>query len=212
MVHSLQKEIDNIENIGVLNVVNKPQTKEVIPLHEIFVTKYDNILKRWKAKCRFVARGDLQTTLGDFYSPVASCVTLRMFLTICTTFDGSIRQLDVTGAFLYGRLESPVYIQLPKGHQEYSKTVPVKVWECYSSLYGLVEAPQIWNQTIDKTLTEMGLQALVSEPCLYLKRNAEQDLLMILVLYVDDVLYCGTFDELESFEASISEEISDQIT
>ena len=42
--------------------------------------------------------------------------SLRIFLALSTQFDSGVKQIDVTSAFLYGKLDKPVLLELPQGH------------------------------------------------------------------------------------------------
>ena len=202
------KEIHNLEVTGGMTVVNTPANVEIIKILELFVVKRDNISNNWKAKVRIVARGDLQQSFGDFYAPVASVVAFRLFITLSTLFPTTIRQLDVTSAFLYGRLSNPIYITLPQGHVH--KGGSSKVWRSMSAIYGLVQSPKIWNETIHSFLSSYGFRALTSETCLYTK-NSQQHIAhaeLILLLYVDDVLYTGLSAAIQDFESTITKKFN----
>ena len=59
----------------------------------------------------------------------------------------SLHQLDVTTAFLNGKLEEVVYMRQPEGFiaegQEHL------VCRLKRSIYGLKQSPRLWNATID---------------------------------------------------------------
>ena len=196
------KEMTNLEQIGQMTVVPRPTKAQVIPLLELFTVKHDNIKQEWIAKCRFVARGDLKDTVGDFYSPVASMLGLRMFLFLSSAFPPSIRQLDVSSAFLYGKMDTPIFIHLPQGHPQKQKQE--MVWTTKSAIYGLVQAPAVWHETIENSLKDFGLTPLVSERCLFAQHENDR-LVMLLLLYVDDILYIGNPDLVSKFESHISQ-------
>ena len=42
-VQAYQSEIDSLESVGQLQVVLRPQNKEVLPILELFTYKYDGI-------------------------------------------------------------------------------------------------------------------------------------------------------------------------
>ena len=111
------REIKNIEETGNLIVVERPKHVSVIQILELFVTKYNNILNEFKAKCRIMVQGDTKPDHPSFFSPVANIVSFRVFLIFALTFDTTIYQLDVSNAFLYGSLPKPVYLELPVGRR-----------------------------------------------------------------------------------------------
>ena len=187
-----------------MQVVPTPQGKEIIKILELFVVKYDNLENKHKAKVRFVARGDLVKDEKRYYSPVASHVAMRLFTIICVGLKMiPIQQLDISNAFIYGRLKENIYIQLPKGHPE--KDGQRKVWMTQSSIYGLCQSPMIWNKNIDKFLRRYGCRSLVTEPCIYILGDFK-NLKLILILYVDDILFSGQEKELIRFKNSMQQQ------
>ena len=144
------REITNIETIGSFEIVPRPTSSTVVPILELFTSKFDNILKRSIAKCRIVARGDTQPKRWDVYSPVAGVTALRLFCTVTTYFECRMSQMDVSGAFLYGKLKHPIYLELPRGHK--MRRGRGMVWKTHTALYGLVEAPAVWNRTLRTSL------------------------------------------------------------
>ena len=161
--------IQSLQTTANMTVVKRPHDARIIPILEIFTTKRDGISGFWKAKCHIVGRGDLQFTPTTYFAPVASIVALRLFIFFSSCFQTSIHQLDVKTAFLYGRLCKPIYLQLPVGHP--SRSESKKIWKTSTAVYGLVEAPQVWNRTIHNFLTEFGYPALLTECCMYVRHG-----------------------------------------
>ena len=105
-----------------MTVTALPPNKKPINILELFSVKFENVLNKKLCKVRFVASGDLLVKKSIFFSPVASQVGLRVFL-IMAMLHGyrKIAQLDVSTAFIYGRLDDFIYITLPIGHPKRSK-------------------------------------------------------------------------------------------
>ena len=95
--------------------------------------------------------------------------------------------------------ENPVYIQLPPLWKEYCKARgleydPTDLIELGKAQYGQTDAARRWVELFIKILTEEGGPELVRskiDPCLLYKRDDEDNLLAIVVFYVDDGWYCG---------------------
>ena len=197
-------EISNLERVGEMMSVPLPLFPiHIIKIRELFSTKIDPITGKFVYKVRIVARGDLEPAHDDVavYSPVAGMTALRLFTFLATNFSSSIAQLDVSAAFLYGRLERDIYIALPKGHPDAAKG---HVWKTRCALYGLVEAPKLWNNTIHTFLVNFGLFALRSEKCLYVKHSPTGEIVLLVLLYVDDILFVGSSEEMKIFSETIS--------
>ena len=194
-------EVNKLATQGEMTVVRRPHNKRVIKIRELFSVKYDNILGKWICKVRIVARGDLEESEEFVYAPVANMVALRIFVILSLEFGVDFRQLDIASAFLYGRVSEPIFIELPEGHPE--KDGGAFVWQTHCAIYGLAEAPRIWHATIDDFLKKFGLCSLVTENCLYVKK-IDSKIVLVVLLYVDDILYCGTDIQVREFESAIS--------
>lgn len=87
-------------------------------------------------------------------------------------------QFDVSTAFLNGEIKEQIFMEAPEA-------VKVKENQCLKlikALYGLKQAPKCWNDKMDATLVELGLEATQSDRCLYANENRT----IYLMLYVDD--------------------------
>ena len=60
--------------------------------------------------------------------------------------------MDVKSAFLHGELNEEIYMQKPKGFQEYLSLV----FRLKKSLYGLTQAPRAWYAKMDSFLLSIG--------------------------------------------------------
>ena len=54
----------------------------------------------------------------------------------------------------------------------------------------------MWNNTLNKVLTEMDLIRCKREPCLYIKRNKNGKIASLLAVYVDDIIISGVENEI----------------
>ena len=159
-------------------------------------------------KVRICARGDQlkSVELFELYSPVVSSMSLKLFLSIAGSFESDIHQFDVSTAFLYSRTEKPLFYKLPRGHPEYSKSGK-KVWKAYMALYGLRTAPKEWNSTFSSALEKFGFRALFMDACFFFKSTTGKvkDATCILILYVDDAMFCGENNEVSALEKFLCE-------
>ena len=133
---SYQQEIESLEKVGQMEVINRnevPETEKIVPVHEIYVVKVDSVTGQERFKTRIVARGDLQSNDElDIYAPVLGQDALRILFMVAASQRLKLCQCDISTAFLYGRLEKPVYLELPEGHQK--KKEKTKTWKSYSSI------------------------------------------------------------------------------
>jgi hypothetical protein len=74
-----------------------------------------------KHKARLVARGFTQQhgiDYADTFSPVVKSATVRLVLSLAASCGWSLRQVDVSNAFLHGFLSKDVYLQQPPYYED----------------------------------------------------------------------------------------------
>jgi len=95
--------------------------------------------------------------------------------------------LDVETAFLYGKLEEEIYMEIPMGYQD-----PVKdnVLKLQMAMHGLVQAAQKWFKHLSDVLITLGFKPCKSDPCLMYRVN--ENGLCIILMYLDNNLIVGS--------------------
>nr|GEY74562.1 hypothetical protein [Tanacetum cinerariifolium] len=78
----------------------------------------------------------------EVFSPVARIEAIRLFLAYVSFKDFIVYQMDVKGAFLYGKIEEEVYVYQPPGFGD--PDFLDKVYKVKKELYGLHQAPRAW--------------------------------------------------------------------
>jgi ATP-binding cassette subfamily B (MDR/TAP) protein 1 len=111
----------------------------------------------------------------------------------------------VKTAFLHGELEEEIYMLQPEGFAETGKEN--LVCRLNKSLYGLKQAPRCWYKRFDSFIISLGYNRLSSDHCTYYKRFEENDVFIILLLYVDDMLVIGpNKDRVQELKAQLARE------
>ena len=126
--------------------------------------------------------------------------------------------MDVNTAFIQSELVDgeelymdmpPIYEWLLKNENatDFPKealNTEYKTVKLVKSLYGAKQAPRIWNRKIDNFFKEHGLIPLKSDPCCYIKTI--DDRILIICIYVDDLLICGSNNEdIKQFKIKLNE-------
>ena len=120
------------------------------------------------------------------YSPVAHAASIRLVLALAVSLRLHLRQFDIKIAFLYGRL--------PAHHPVPPKGVPVApghVLQLARAMYGLKNAPLLFNRHLDTSLGKLHFKRSHYDPCVYFRRDSDGGLL-ILAVVVDDILLAAS--------------------
>jgi histone deacetylase 1/2 len=90
---------------GTWTLVPTPPGRNIIGSRWVFKTKHKADGSVDKFKARLVAQGFTQCygiNYLDTFSPVIKHATVRLVLTLAVSRNWSVRQLDISNAFLYG--------------------------------------------------------------------------------------------------------------
>ena len=129
--------------------------------------------------------------------------TVKAVLSIAAQNKWKVYQMDVKSTFLNVVLMEEVYVEQPLGYEK--KGQEHKVCRLKKPLYGLKQAPRAWYSRIDSYLLENGFEKCDGEPTIYIKEKESK--ILIVVLYVDDVIFIGNDDYLiENFKSVMKEE------
>lgn len=128
---------------GTWEVVKKPEGKIPVGCKWVFTVKYNSDGSIERHKARLVAKGYTQTYSIDYqetFAPMAKINTVRVLLSLAANLDWCLHQLDLKNPFLNGELMEEVYMDLPPGFDEGSKSG--KVSKLKKFLYGLKQSPK----------------------------------------------------------------------
>ena len=139
---------------------------------------------------------------SDNYAPVGNDVTFRIVMVLRLMFGFHAVLLDVETAFLYGKLEEEIYMEIPSGYKEvYQEAEKGTVLKLQMAMYGLVQAARQWFKCLSDVLISLGFKPCESDPCLMYRVN--ENGLCIILMYVDDNLIVGSNKAI----AQVTEEI-----
>jgi hypothetical protein len=145
--------------------------------------KSDGSLDKYKG--RLVAKGFKQRygiDYGDTFSPVVKPATIRVVLSLAVSQGWSLRQLDVSNAFLHGHLEEDVYMKQPPGYED--RNFPGYVCKLDKALYGLKQAPRAWYSRLSTKLQMLGFQASKADTSLFFLRKVHLLCLFLSMLMI----------------------------
>ena len=116
------------------------------------------------------------------FSPVVKWETIRILLWHAINKDLSIKQIDISNAYLYGAIDKTIYLEQPPGFVE----DPNKVCQLNKALYGLRQSGRIWHKLLTDIIVQCGYRQSKADQCMFL---AEQN--KYVLIYVDDLLLIG---------------------
>ncbi|CAI7807374.1 unnamed protein product [Closterium sp. NIES-53] len=140
-----------------------------------------------KFKARWVVRGFDQEHGRDFtetFAPVSRHTSLRILLAVVAMKKKKLRQIDVANAFLYAPVDAEIYVELPhSSHGEPNQ------------------------QYLHARLTRIGFKQLPHNQGMY--RFTKDDGYILLIVYVDDLLYIGSSDNVTTwFEGELEKDLT----
>ena len=195
--NAIKDELKSIEENKVWTLVDRPtvtldgKRANIIDSRWVFKRKVNSEGKT-TFKARLVVRGfkdKKEYELRETYAPVSRLSVIRSALAVVNKYDLEVVQLDVKTAFLNGILDGEIYMEIPDGLEVSASNRQNKVCKLEKALYGLKVSPKKWNERFSVEMEKVGLQRDINEPCLFTYRL--MGMLIILVLYVDDILLAG---------------------
>lgn len=211
--NAIDREYSALRRRKTWDYVLRAPGMQIIPFTWVFRLKpLDNQNKSCLHRARCCARGDMQTPGVDFdpdglYAPVASHDSIRILLSIAAADGLLVEGADICSAYLYGKLDVPVYMEQPtnsSGVQE----MPGHVCRLLRSMYGLKQAGNIWCSLFIDTLTEWGFVKSKIDPRVLFKvdENNGHKEFIIVVIVVDDMKFVSNSKRmLEHFKKKLAE-------
>ena len=98
-----------LDDNGTWDLVPLPIRKKAIGCRWVFIVKFNLDGSVARLKAHLVAKGYAQTqTYGidysNTFSPVAKLTYVHLFISLVTSYDWDLHQLDIKNAFLHGYL------------------------------------------------------------------------------------------------------------
>ena len=118
--------------------------------------------------------------------------TIRLLLSLTVSNNWHITQLDIFNVFLHCTIDEVVYMSQPLGFVDLDR--PEHVCLLKRSLYGIKQAPQIWNKClIDASLSYGFTGSKIDCSLFYISSNGDK---IFFWVYVDDLLVLGSSSSL----------------
>ena len=188
---AMAAEFEALMANGTWSLCPRPPNRKIIRNKWVYRLKQkaDGSIDRHKA--RLVAKGFDQEDGIDYtetFNPVIKPTTIRVLLALAVQFSWSIRQLDVSNAFLHGSLLEEVFME--QQHAFIDPTHPNHVCRLHKALYGLKQAPCAWYTRLRLSLVHLGFTESLVDASLFTFHQSNIHLYVL--IYVDDILVTGT--------------------
>ena len=142
---AIQAELTSLAKREVFGpVVQTPEDVKPVGYKWVFVRKRNEHNEIIRYKARLVAQGFSQRPGIDYedtYSPVMDTITFRFLISLAVNERLDMRLMDVVTAYLYGSLDTDIYMKVPEGLKmpEAYKSIDRKICsiKLQRSLYGL---------------------------------------------------------------------------
>ncbi|WJZ98521.1 hypothetical protein VitviT2T_017037 [Vitis vinifera] len=172
------------------DLVPRPSNANIVGSKWVFRTKFlsDGSIEPFKA--RLVAKGYTQLPGLDYtdtFSPVVKAFIVRVVLSLAVSHKWPLRQFDIKNAFLNGILHETIYMEQLLGYVD--PRHPLHVCKLKKTLYSLKQVPRAWFQHFSSFLLRLGFSCSRADTSLFVFN--QQDDLIYLLLYVDDIILTG---------------------
>lgn len=193
-IKAIREELNSMIKNRVWSLIEKTKIESSNKKPNIIDSKW--VFKRkletdgtTKFKAHLVIRGfkdENNYNLKEIYAPVSRLPVIRASLAIINKYNLHACQLDVKTAFLNGKLDDEIYMEISDGLDVDNDIKRSKVCKLENALYGLKISPKKWNLRFNEVIKKLGLENDLHEPCVYTWRKQGQ--MVILVIYVDDII------------------------
>lgn len=139
----------------------------------------------------------------ETFSPVTKPNTVRILLSLAVNLEWPLHQFDVKNAFLHGKLEEEVYMDIPPGYTA-SSNMEV-VCKLQRALYGLKQSPRAWFGRFSLAMKKYDFRQSNSDHTLFLKHKLGK--VTALIVYVDDIIITrGDEEEISRHQKQLATE------
>jgi hypothetical protein len=144
----------------------------------VFIRKRNENNEVVRHKVRLVAQGFTQRPGVDFNetcSSVMSEITFRYLISLVVQNRLSIQLMDVVTAYLYGSMDSNIYMKVPDGISIPNPKANRNMYcvKLQKSLYGLKQSARMWYNRLSEFLKLKGYTNNDDCPCVFIKNHLQ---------------------------------------
>ncbi|CAI7877125.1 unnamed protein product [Closterium sp. NIES-53] len=113
---------------------------------------------------------------------VVDCMWL--FKHVAAQRDYELHSLDFSSASLQGRLHEEIWLHCPLGFTD--TFLPGTKWSLRRPVYGLLQSPREWHDTLRSTLRDLGFRPSSTDPSPFVRIGSTP---FFILVYVDDLVF-----------------------
>ncbi|CEG49956.1 retrotransposon ty1-copia subclass [Plasmopara halstedii] len=121
---------------------------------------------------------------NETFAPVVKHTSIRTLFALAAEKDLEIYQFDVNTAFLYGTIDTDIFMEQPDGY--ISEKYPDHVCKLKRSLYGTKQAATQWNMRLHDHMMQHGFKRTDADHCVYIRDQGKA--YVVIIIYVDDLI------------------------
>ena len=179
-----QKELSNWEKMNVYNEVHD-DGQPYITGRWVYTEKVKE--GKLERKARLVCRGFEEQSEIQKDSPTCNKDSLRIGISIMSSKNWDMNSLDIKAAFFQGKeLTRDVFMKPPKEAKSSGK-----LWKLRLCVYGLDDGSRNWYFSLKEALEKFHCKCSKLDPAVF-TYHQNSELLGILIIHVDDILWSGT--------------------
>jgi hypothetical protein len=197
---AIEVELNSLKKRKVFTkVIPTPPRIFPIGFKWVFIQKRNKNNKVARYKVRLVAQGFMQRPDIDFnetYSPVMNGITFWYLISLAIQNHLSLQLMDVVTAYLYGSLDSDIYMKVPDGILVLNMHAIHNMYcvKLVKSLYGLKQSGRMWYNRLKKFLINKGYSNIDNCPYVFIRKFATG--FYIILVYVNDLNIIGNTKDI----------------
>ena len=179
-----------------------PRHANIITSHVVYKVKTDEDGTR-TLKSRIVPHGNRDDEKDSIRkdSATAQLNIIRLLLSLVTFLGFRIGTADIKGAYLQsGPFQRAIYVRPPREWYRRHRSDRKVLWKLTKLPYGIVEAGRQWQKTVeDWMLTDGGLKRVFGLSQLFIRRDKQDRIVLLIAKVTDDFLAAGKLDYIHEF-------------
>ncbi|WP_284343919.1 reverse transcriptase domain-containing protein, partial [Dyella mobilis] len=110
----------------------------------------------------------------ETYSPVMDAITFRYLISLIVLERLDMHLMDVVTAYLYGNLDTDIYMKVPEGFQlPQGKPRDMYSIKLQRALYGLKQSGRMWYNRLSEYLVNEGYTNNSIYPYIFIKKTKD---------------------------------------